>query len=58
MIAAAVLDLLMDFIHREDLTSVGLSLWLYCFHLALFGLVGLLMYWLQRKAVARPSSVA
>jgi hypothetical protein len=55
MIAAAGLDLLMVFVHRQDLTSVGLSLWLYCFHLALFGLVGLLMYWLQRKAVARPS---
>jgi hypothetical protein len=26
--------------------------------MALCGLVGLLMYWLQRKAVARPSSVA
>jgi len=58
MIAAAGLDLLMVFIHREDLTSAGLSLWLYCIHLALFGLVGLLMYWLQRKALARLSSVA
>ena len=58
MIAAAGLDLLMIFIHREDLPSVGLSLWLYCIHLALFGLVGLLMYWLQRKVLARPSSVA
>jgi len=58
MIAAAGLDLLMVFIHREDLTSVGLNLWLYCIHLALFGLVGLLMYWLQRKALARSSSVA
>jgi hypothetical protein len=58
MIAAAGLDLLMVFVHREDLTSVGLNLWLYCFHLALFGLVGLLMYWLQRKTVARSSSVA
>jgi hypothetical protein len=51
MIAAAGLDLLMVFVHRQDLTSVGLTLWLYCFHLALFGLVGLLMHWLQRKAV-------
>jgi hypothetical protein len=56
MIAAAGLDLLIVFIYREDLTSVGLSLWLYCFHLALLGLVCLLMYWLQRKAVARSSS--
>jgi hypothetical protein len=48
----------MVFIHREDLTSAGLSLWLYCIHLALFGLIGLLMYRLQRKALARSSSVA
>ena len=51
MIAAAGADLLMIFIHRSDLTSTGLSLWIYCFHLAMFGLVGLLMYWLQRKTV-------
>lgn len=57
MVAAAGLDLLMVFIHRQDLTSIGPSLWLYCFHLALFGLVGLLMYRLQRKGVARSSSV-
>jgi hypothetical protein len=49
MIAAAGADLLMIFIHRGDLTSTGLSLWVYCFHLAMFGLVGLLMHWLQRK---------
>jgi hypothetical protein len=53
MIAAAGLDLLMVFVHRQDLTSVGLGLWLYCFHLALFGLVGLLMYGLQRRAITR-----
>ncbi len=53
MIAAAGLDLLMVFVHRQDLTSVGLNLWLYCFHLALFGLVGLLMHRLQCKAAAR-----
>lgn len=58
MIAAAGLDLLMVFVHRQDLTSVGLSLWLYCFHLALFGVAGLLMHWLQRKAAARSSPVA
>ena len=40
-------------LYRQDLTSVGLNLWLYCFHLALFGLVSLLMHWLQRKAVRR-----
>ncbi len=57
MIVAAGLDLLMVFVHRHNLTSVGSSLWLYCFHLALFGLVGLLMYRLQRKAVPQSSSV-
>jgi hypothetical protein len=55
MMAAAGLDLLMVFIHRQDLTTGGPSLWLYCFHLALFGLIGLPMHLLQRKA-ARPSS--
>lgn len=38
MIAAAGADLLVIFIHRGDLTSTGLSLWIYCFHLAVFGL--------------------
>ena len=55
MIAAAGLDLLMVFVHRQDLTTAGPGLWLYCSHLALFGLIGLLMHWLQRKE-ARPSS--
>ena len=50
MIAAAGLDLLMIFIHRGDLTSSGLNLWVYCFHLAAFGLLGLLMHWFQRRA--------
>ena len=57
MIAAAGLDLLMVFVHRQDLTSAGLNLWLYCFHLALFGVAGLLMHWLQRKAATRSSPV-
>lgn len=48
MVAASALDLLMVVIHRQDLTTTGPSLWVYCFHLALFGLVGLLMHWLQR----------
>jgi len=56
MIAAAGLDLLMVLVHRQDLTTTGPSLWLYCFHLALFGLLGLLMLWLQRRASARPSA--
>lgn len=50
MVAAAVLDLLMVFVHRDDITLVGINLWVYCFHLTAFGLVGLLMHWLQRKA--------
>jgi hypothetical protein len=58
MIAAAGLDLLMVFVYRQDLATVGPGLWLYCFHLVLFGLVGLLMHWLQRRVVARSSSVA
>ena len=52
MIAAACLDLLMVFIHRQDLTAIDLNLWLYSFHLALFGLLGIVMHWLQRKTTA------
>lgn len=52
MIAAAGLDLLMVYVHRQDLGPVGPNLWLYCFHLALFGLAGLLMHRLQRKAAS------
>jgi hypothetical protein len=55
MIAASGLDLLMVLVHREDLTNVGPNLWLYCSHLAMFGLVGLLMHRLQRKPVRSPS---
>jgi hypothetical protein len=51
MIAAAGFDLIMVFIHRNDLSSVGLNFWLFCFHLAAFGLIGLLMHWWQRRAV-------
>jgi hypothetical protein len=50
MIGAAVLDLLMVFLHRADIATTGLSLWVYCFHLALFGCVGLLMHGLQHDA--------
>ena len=55
MMAASGLDLLMVFVHRHDLTTVGPGLWIYCSHLALFGLIGLTMHWLQRDA-ARLSS--
>ena len=50
MIAAAALDLLMIFIHRDDWKPVGLNVGIYCFHLILFGLVGAVMLWLQRRA--------
>jgi hypothetical protein len=56
MIAAAGADLLMVVIYRDDLTSTGLSLWLYCFHLAVFGLVGLLLHGLQRRSGSASSA--
>lgn len=49
MVAASGLDLLVIFSYRADLTASA-ALWVYCFHLALFGAVGLLMHWLQRRA--------
>jgi hypothetical protein len=49
MIAASVLDLLMIFLHRGDLTTTGLYLWIYCGHLIAFGVVGLVMHLLQRR---------
>ena len=58
MIAASALDLLMIVVHRADLTTTGLSLWVYCFHLALFGVVGLLLHGLQFLFAPRPAPVA
>lgn len=55
MIAASALDLLMIVVHRADLTTTGLSLWVYCFHLALFGVVGLLLHGLQFIFAPRPA---
>lgn len=52
MIAAAGLDLLMVFIHRAALNSTGLNFWLFCFHLAAFGLIGGLMHWWQYRAAS------
>ena len=49
MIVSAVLDLLILFIFRADITKGGINLLVYCFHLALFGAVGLLMHILQRR---------
>jgi len=54
MIAAAGLDLLMVYLHRNDLTTTGISLWVYCFHLALFGVIGLILHWLQRRSASVP----
>jgi hypothetical protein len=51
MIAASALDLVMIFLHREDLSDNGASLGIYCFHLIAFGLIGVLMHWLQRTSV-------
>ncbi len=58
MIASSALDLLMILIHRGDLTTTGLNLWVYCFHLALFGAVGLLLHGLQWVLAPRPAAVA
>ena len=49
MIAASTLDLLMVVVHRQDLAAPGLSLWIYCFHLAAFGLAGAFMHWQQMQ---------
>jgi len=48
MIAAAVLDLVMTFVHRGDFQASDLSVGLYLFHLAAFGLVGAALHLLQR----------
>jgi len=52
MIAAAVFDLLMVFIHRGDLNSSGLNLWIFCAHLTAFALVGIFLHWWQRRPTA------
>ncbi|MEQ8672437.1 MAG: hypothetical protein RLP44_28570 [Aggregatilineales bacterium] len=50
MVAASGLDLVMIFLHRADLTADTLTILIYCLHLAVFGLVGLGMHWLQYRA--------
>lgn len=61
MSAAAGLDLLMVFIHRDQISGPAISLWLYCGHLVLFGLLGLLLHGLQigypAPASRRPQEV-
>lgn len=49
MIAASGIDLLMVVIHRGDLYPVGLNFWLFVIHLALFGAIGGLFLWWQRR---------
>jgi hypothetical protein len=56
MIGAAGLDLIMIFLYRDSLTASGFSLWIYCFHLSAFVLIGVLMHWLQRKKSSQQSS--
>lgn len=51
MIAAAGLDLLIVFIHRQAVSTTNITFWLYCGHLLLFALVGLLLHWLQIRSV-------
>jgi len=48
MIAAAGLDLLMVFVHRQTVI-VDLNFWLYCGHLILFALIGELLHWSQSR---------
>jgi hypothetical protein len=60
MIAAALFDLAMVFIYRNELNMAGLNLWIYCFHLAAFGALGVFMHWHQRRAaqqVAMPKAI-
>ena len=55
MIVAAVFDLGLVIVHRNDLTSVGPNFWIFCFHLAAFGVIGLLLHGLQRRQLVRKS---
>jgi hypothetical protein len=57
MIAAAMLDLVMLIIHRNNVTGSGLQIALFIIHLAAFGLAGVLMHWLQaNKRLALPAT--
>jgi hypothetical protein len=58
MIAAAVLDLLMVFIHRQQITGSAASVWLYSSHLILFALLGFLLHGLQRRYVIAAAGAA
>jgi len=49
MIAAAGLDLLMVFVHRQTV-FVDRNFWIYCSHLILFALIGGLLHWSQSRS--------
>jgi hypothetical protein len=49
MIAASGLDLLMVFFYRQQIPELSFNFWVYCGHLLLFGLLGLLMHGLQYR---------
>lgn len=51
MLAASSLELLIIVLHRHELKTTGLPLWLYCAHLGGLALLGLLMHWLQRDSL-------
>lgn len=51
MMTASALDLFMIFLYQSDWKAANLNVWVYCFHLVIFGLAGLLLVMLQRKAV-------
>jgi hypothetical protein len=47
MIAAAIFDLTVVYTHRAAITDTGWRLWLFCAHLIVFGVVGVLLHLLQ-----------
>jgi hypothetical protein len=49
LVVSAVLMLLMLFIHRDDLTSGAVSVWLFGASIIFIGLLGAFMHWRQRK---------
>ena len=55
MIAAALFDLSIVYVHRAEITRPGWSLWLFCAHLLVFGVVGVLMHALQWRQASRPA---
>lgn len=58
MIAAAGLDLLVVLIHYQEMPITNPTFWLYCGHLLLFALVGVLLHRLQARPTAQLASQA